>query len=154
MSPVIRKWGMRGVVALCIAAFSAVGMVAYVGVFAAVNGELATAPVAQTDLPGGESWWLALDRYGLPLVILAIISYYVRKAVIAAWEYFKPLGEGVVQEYRSTMRKQGEFAENANTLLVKSVESDKANAIKIDDLHEKVTDMHVNGVIVKKGHCA
>lgn len=147
MSPVIRKWGMRGVVLLSCVAISTVGAVAYVGVFAAVNGELTALPIAQTELPGEPGWWLALDRYGLPIVILAIISYYVRKAVIAVWDYFKPLGESVVHEWRSTVRKQGEFAENANTLLTKSVASDESNGILIKETHGLVKEIH--GEIVK-----
>lgn len=138
---------MRGVVLLSCVAISTVGAVAYVGVFAAVNGELAALPIAQTELPGEPGWWLALDRYGLPIVILAVISYYVRKAVIAAWEYFKPLGQQVAGVLVHSLQKQGEFAENANTLLTKSVASDENNAIKIDKTLNLVTEIH--GEIVK-----
>lgn len=131
---------MRGVVLICTVAFSAVGAVAYVGVFAAYNGEATMLAQASAD---PVSWADLVAKHGLAtfLVLMGVLG------VVSVWRFFKPHLGDLLVEWKTTVRKQGEFAENANTLLQKSVQADDTHGIILRETNGIVKQIY--GEIVK-----
>ncbi len=142
MSPVVRKWGMRGVAALCIGAALLASGVAWVSLFASAIRHPEIAPLL-AEVPEPQSWSVLIQEHGLATFLVLMVVL----ACISVWRFFKPHLGDVLNEWKTMIRKQGEFADNANSLLIKSVKADEDNAIKIGKTLDLVTEIH--GEIVK-----
>lgn len=151
MSPVVRKWGMRGIVAISTASIGLMGTLLTMSAFGGVP------TVGRLVSP--ESWFEWSERFGFPLVMLGLFVVLGVWATRAVWKFAKPLVEKLVTAVLNLIEKQSDFIDTVGThqhelkalvetgqdghertheLLTKMADQQKSDSRKIGDIHSRV----------------
>lgn len=123
MSPGVRRLRLRAVVGSCCIGF----MVSTAILTSTVLGNESTI----SGLVAPESVLQWVERYGFPLVALVTIGYFISRAIVAVWEFMKPIINRVTNSFIEMIDKQARFID------IMEVKQDA-----MEDLLRQVTSGH------------